>query len=122
MPTTSPADAPLPPRARLTQLRERYGGLPLSLRVLILYGAAVLFGVLIVPLLLWVAGNRILGPYTQGQNLHAGPLALLQDFLVGLGHGSAVFWAVALGPAVFLLLLRLLWKAVRAPRLPHVDD
>ena len=61
-----------------------------------------------------MAGNRILGPYVQGQNSHAGPMALLGDFLTGLGHGSAIFWAVALGPAVFLLLLRLLVRLVRA--------
>ena len=36
-----------------------------------------------------------------------GPLALLADFFIGLLHGSAVFWAVALGPAALLLLLRL---------------
>jgi hypothetical protein len=114
MATTPPADNPAPALERLTQLRDSYGTLPWIVRALVLYGLAVLFGVLIVPLLLWVAGNRILGPYTQGQNLHAGPGALLQDFLVGLGHGSAVFWAVALGPAVFLLLLRLLWRLVRS--------
>jgi hypothetical protein len=120
MATTPPADSPA--RERLTQRRDSYGTLPAVWRVLLLYGAALLFGVLIVPLLLWVAGNRILGPYTQGQNLHAGPMALLQDFLVGLGHGSAVFWGVALGPAVFLLLLRLLWRLVRSPRPTDEDD
>jgi ABC-type Fe3+-siderophore transport system permease subunit len=107
MPTTPPADAPLPPRERLAQLRDTYG-------TLIIYGAALLFGVLLMPLLVWVVGNRLLGPYTHGQNTHAGPLALLADFLVGLGHGSAVFWAVALGPAIVLLLVRLLLRLVRA--------
>lgn len=114
MPTTPPAEAPLPPRERLEQLRERYGALPHVGRLLLLYAAALLVGVFLVPLALWVAGNRILGPYVQGQNSHAGPMALLGDFLTGLGHGSAIFWAVALGPAVFLLLLRLLVRLVRA--------
>ena len=68
------------------------------------------------PLLIWVAGNRVLGPYTHGQDLHAGPFALLQDFFIGLAHGSAVFWAVALGPAVFVLLLRLCVRGLRARR------
>ena len=120
MPTTPPADAPLPPRERLAQLRDTYGTLPRARRELIIYGAALVFGVLLMPLLVWVVGNRLLGPYTHGQNPHAGPLALLADFLVGLGHGSAVFWAVALGPAVVLLLVRLLLRLVRA--LPSARD
>ena len=69
-------------------------------------------GSLLMPILIWVAGNRVLGPYTHGQDLHAGPFALLQDFFIGLVHGSAVFWAVALGPAVFVLLLRLCVRAL----------
>jgi len=73
-----------------------------------------------VPLLIWVGGNRVLGPYVHGQNLHAGPLALLQDFFLGLLHGSAVFWAVALGPAALLLLVRLFIALVR--RVPPVGD
>ncbi|HUA89039.1 MAG TPA: hypothetical protein VL994_06365 [Steroidobacteraceae bacterium] len=86
-------------------------------RALLLYGVLLLFGILGVPLLVWVAGNRVLGPYVHGQDLHAGPFALLSDFLVGLGHGSAVFWGVALGPAVLILLLRLFLRGLR--RLPR---
>ncbi len=94
--------------------RERLRALSHPQRVLILYAAALLFGVLGVPFLIWLAGNRVLGPYTHGQNLHAGPFALLGDFFTGLVHGSAVFWAVALGPAVMLLLLRLFLRGLRA--------
>jgi hypothetical protein len=82
-------------------------------RELIIYGSALLLGLVGVPLLIWVGGNRVLGPYTHGQNLHAGPLALLQDFYLGLLHGSAVFWVVALGPAALLLLLRLFIRFIR---------
>jgi hypothetical protein len=84
-----------------------------------MFGAALLFGLIAVPLLIWVGGNRVLGPYVHGQNLHAGPFALLQDFFLGLLHGSAVFWAVALGPAALLLLVRLFIALVR--RVPPVD-
>jgi hypothetical protein len=67
-----------------------------------------------------VVGNRVLGPYTQGANTHAGPLALLSDFFAGLAHGSAVFWAVALGPLATLLLLQLFLRGLRAlPRAGH---
>jgi hypothetical protein len=82
-------------------------------RELIVYGVALLIGLVAVPLLIWMGGNRVLGPYTHGQNLHAGPLALLQDYYLGLLHGSAVFWAVALGPAALLLLVRLFIRLVR---------
>jgi hypothetical protein len=82
-------------------------------RELIMFGAALLFGLIGVPLLIWVGGNRVLGPYVHGQNLHAGPFALLQDFFQGLLHGSAVFWGVALGPAALLLLVRLFIALLR---------
>jgi hypothetical protein len=93
-----PAPPRVPPRLR---------------RELILLGALLLFGLIGMPLLTWMAGNRWLGPYTHELNLHAGPLALLQDFLLGLVHGSAVFWVVALGPAALVLLVRLLVHLVR---------
>jgi hypothetical protein len=86
-------------------------------RELIILGIALLVGLLVVPLGTWYAGNRVLGPYTHGENLHAGPWALLQDFFVGLGHGSAVFWAVALGPLALILLVRgFVWGFKAMPR------
>jgi hypothetical protein len=112
-PSPDDTDAPLGPLGRLRALSG-------TQRSLILYALALLFGVLIVPLLIWLVGNRVLGPYTQGPNLRAGPLALLQDFFVGLAHGSAVFWAVALGPVAILLLLQLfLWGLRALPRTGH---
>jgi hypothetical protein len=111
---TSPPTPPTPATAPARGLSDSYRWLPPRLRrELIIYGVALLFGLLGIPLLIWFAGNRVLGPYTHGQNPHAGPLALLADFFVGLIHGSAVFWAVALGPAVLLLLLRVFVKVVR---------
>jgi hypothetical protein len=102
LPSVDDDDEPsprLPPRVR---------------RELIVFGVLLLFGLIGVPLLIWVGGNRVLGPYVHGQNLHPGPLALLQDFFLGLVHGSAVFWVVALGPAALLLLVRLFIVLVRA--------
>ena len=87
---------------------------PRRLRLeLIVFGALLLFGLVAVPLLIWLAGNRWLGPYTHDQNPHAGPLALLQDFFAGLLHGSAVFWVVALGPLGLILVVRLFILLVR---------
>jgi hypothetical protein len=100
---------------------DRLRGLTRAQRALILYAAALLFGVLVVPFLIFLVGNRVLGPYTQGQNLRGGPFALLGDFFTGLAHGSAVFWAVALGPLLVLVLLRLFVVGLRLlpPRAPR---
>ncbi|HLQ07848.1 MAG TPA: hypothetical protein VK128_02215 [Steroidobacteraceae bacterium] len=103
------------PLERLAHLRDTYGALPRVQRELVIFGLALLFGLIVMPFLIWYAGSRVLGPYLHGQNAHAGPFALVADFFLGLVHGSAVFWAVALGPAVILLLIRLfvaLWRAL----------
>jgi hypothetical protein len=113
MSTTPPNPGPAT-RERRTPLRHSYEALPPRLRrELIIYGAALLCGLVLMPFLIWFAGNRVLGPYTHGQNLHAGPLALFGDYYIGLFHGSAVFWVVALGPALLLLLARLFVALVR---------
>ena len=109
-PRTEPTEAPL---ERLTQLRDSYEALPGGRRELIILSAALLFGLVPMPLLIWVVGSRVLGPYTHGQNTHAGPFSLLADFFAGLGHGSAVFWSVALGPVVLVVLARLFARAIR---------
>src|SRR6266702_2909290 len=75
-------------------------------RELILFGSALLIGLIGVPLAIWFVGNRILGPYTHGTNTHAGPMALLGDFFVGLGHGELSCWVVTLGPALIILFVR----------------
>jgi hypothetical protein len=114
MATPPPTARAATPPARPTHLRDSYAALPRVRRELIIFGVALLCGLLGMPLLIWMAGNRVLGPYTHGQNPHAGPWALLADFFVGLIHGSAVFWVVALGPAVLLWLVRLFIALVRA--------
>src|SRR2546429_595079 len=96
------------------------GGELLTRLGLRIFGLALLGGLIVMPFLIWFAGSRVLGPYTHGQNAHAGPFALLADFFLGLLHGSAVFWAVALGPAVLLLLIRLFVALVRV--LPASGD
>ena len=110
LPPEDPPEEDSPPGYRALTPRVR--------REAIIFGVALLVGAVGVPFLIWFAGNRVLGPYTHGQNTHAGPFALLEDFYLGLLHGSAVFWAVALGPAALVLLLRLLIALVRAlPRM-----
>jgi hypothetical protein len=102
------------PLQHLVRLRESYRELPRAQREGVVFGAALLVGLLVMPFMIWFAGNRVLGPYTHGQNTHAGPFALLADYFLGLLHGSAVFWVVALGPAALLLLLRVFLALLRA--------
>jgi hypothetical protein len=81
-------------------------------RELIVFGTALIIGLIGVPLAIWFVGNRILGPYTHGTNTHAGPMALLGDFFVGLGHGVLSYWVVALGPAFIILFVRVAWALI----------
>jgi len=81
-------------------------------RELIFLGIALLMGAVVVPLLIWVVGNRILGPYTHGTNPHAGPMALLGDFYEGLSRGWLSYWIVALGPLVIIVIARAAWELI----------
>jgi hypothetical protein len=86
-------------------------------RELLFSGIALACGLILMPVLIWLVGNRVLGPYTHGQEPGAGPMRLLGDFYVGLGHGSVIFWSVALGPYVLLWFVRILYALLRsAPR------
>jgi ABC-type Fe3+-siderophore transport system permease subunit len=90
-------------------------------RELIIFGVALALGLVGVPLLIWVVGNRMLGPYTHGSDTHAGPLALLGDFFAGLGHGAVTFWIVALGPALLVAFVRVVYAFVKPPLSPNAD-
>src|ERR1700674_2045042 len=119
--STPPPTEGTAPLERLEQPRDTYGALPRPRRELVFFGLALLCGLIVMPFLIWFAGSRVLGPYTHGQTAHAAPFALLADFFSGLMHGSGVFWAVALGPAVLLLLLRLLLALLLAGAAPEDD-
>lgn len=89
-----------------------------SRREVALFGSALALGLLVVPLLIWIVGDRTLGPYTRGDDPRGlGPLALYGDYFSGLAHGWLGYWAVALGPALLLLASKL-WLALlrRIPR------
>ncbi|HJS90730.1 MAG TPA: hypothetical protein VJ738_12270 [Steroidobacteraceae bacterium] len=87
-------------------------------RELSLYGGALVLGLVVMPLLIWLVGHRILGPYSHGEDPRGlGPLALYGDYFSGLAHGWLGYWAVALGPAVMLLAVRLWLGLLR--RLPR---
>jgi hypothetical protein len=78
-------------------------------RELTLLVGAVAFGVLVVPPLLWLVGERALGPYPGG-----GVGAIVANFFRGLVTGSWGFWVVALAPYLFITILRALVAIARA--------
>jgi hypothetical protein len=90
----------------LARVRRPFTDLSRVTRELIIFGGALIIGLVVVPLAIWSVGNRILGPYTHGSNTHAGPMALLGDFYFGLSQGWVTFWIVAVGPAVIILFVR----------------
>jgi hypothetical protein len=97
------------------------GPTPRLRRELIIYGIALACGLILMPFLIWSIGSRVLGPYIHGDNPHAGPFALFGDFWVGLVHGSAVFWIVAVGPALVILLVRIFLVVLRVLPSPGRD-
>jgi len=103
MATTPPTEALL---ERLRHPRQSFDALSRTVREVIVAGAALAVGLFLMPFLVWLAGNRFLGPYTHGDDPRGGPWALFADYVVGLAHGSAVFWVVALGPLVLLCAIR----------------
>jgi hypothetical protein len=82
-------------------------------RELLFLGIALACGFVLIPLAIWLVGNRILGPYTHGLEPAGGPMRLLGDFFEGLAHGSVIFWCVALGPYFLLWFVRLFWGVIR---------
>jgi len=110
---TDSSGAPAP-----TAPARAFGNDTRARREAMLWGGALAFGLLVVPLLIWLVGHRTLGPYTRGEDPRAlGPLSLYADYFSGLAHGWLGYWMVALGPAVLLALARL-WLGVlrRLPR------
>ena len=60
-------------------------------------GLAVLFGLLVMPALIYLAGHIALKDYA-----HGGVFSLYFDFFKGLFQPRPSFWAVVAGPFVFL--------------------
>jgi hypothetical protein len=97
-------------------LRRYYASkMPLNIATLrreslwILIGLPV--GVLLLPVLIWLIGSRVFGPYAGGSLRD-----LADHYFRGLGHGQQAFWIVALGPYLAILALRLTLGGMRAAR------
>jgi hypothetical protein len=97
----------------LARARRSFAAQSRARRELTYFGLALLAGLLMVPVLTWFVGSQVLGPYSRGTEVHNNAFALLKDFYLGLSHGYLTFWLVALGPAVFLLLIRIFLAIVR---------
>lgn len=106
----APTEEPLLPNP-FARIRSRWSSQSRARRELLTFAGALALGLLLLPWLIWIVGHSILGPYA-----HGGALRFFGDFLVGLTQGSPVFWVVALGPTIFLLLIRLFRYGVRAAR------
>ncbi|HZF17713.1 MAG TPA: hypothetical protein VE046_17435 [Steroidobacteraceae bacterium] len=96
----------LPPMAfSITEFTERLRTASRSERELWLAGGAVGFGLLILPLFIYFAGNTTLGTYERG-----GLGTFLIDFFSGLFRPHLAHWLVVTGPYLLIMLVRLLWE------------
>lgn len=74
--------------------------------------AALLFGALVLPVLVYFTGVLTLGPYARG-----GPLQFLADFYADLARLRAASWVLLLGPVALIAVWRLA-RELLAPRIP----
>ena len=81
--------------------RDRYCSLPRPTFEALTLGLALLFGLLVMPALIYLAGSYTLQEYANG-----GLLALYFDFYKGLVQPRPSCWVVVIGPFVFLTTFR----------------
>ena len=74
--------------------------------------AALLFGALVLPMLVYFTGALTLGPYARG-----GSLQFLADFYADLARLRAASWVLLLGPVALIAVWRLA-RELLAPRIP----
>ena len=75
--------------------------------------AALAFGAVVLPFLVYYTGTAILGPYAPG-----GPWSFLQQFFSDLARLRAAAWTLLLGPATVVLL----WRVLVAYAWPKVGN
>jgi len=71
--------------------------------------AALLFGALLLPFLVYYTGVATLGPYS-----HGGPFGFYGNFLSDLARLHLSAWSLLLGPAALVLAWRLAARYLRA--------
>lgn len=96
------ADAPVPSSPGLRQrFADSLENRPRLRRELNFLAGAFLVGIVLMPLLIYVAGVLTLGPYSSG-----GLGSFLGDFFLGLVRGWPAAWAIAIGPYAGVMLIR----------------
>jgi len=70
--------------------------------------AALLFGAVVLPFLVYATGVETLGPYSRG-----GAGSFYADFLADLARLRPAAWTLAVGPAALVLTWRLFKASVR---------
>jgi hypothetical protein len=70
--------------------------------------AALAFGLLALPYLVYLTGATLLGPYASGS-----ALAFYGDFARGLATLRWFSWTIALGPLAIVVVWRGLWRLAR---------
>jgi hypothetical protein len=88
--------------------RDWYFALPRFNFEAMTLGLAVLFGLLVMPALIFIVGHIALRDYANGN-----VFSLYGDFFKGLFEPRPSFWIVVAGPVVFLTLARLFRLALR---------
>jgi MFS superfamily sulfate permease-like transporter len=71
----------------------------------LLYLAALAFGVLALPFLVYLTGTYVFGQYASG-----GALGFVGDFMRGLATFRWYAWSLALGPLAIVAVWRGLWR------------
>lgn len=88
--------------------RAWYLALPRIQFEAVTFGLAVLFGLVVMPVLIYLAGMVALQPYAHGN-----VFALYGDWFSGLFGQHSSFWIVVAGPVAFLTFFRLARWIVR---------
>ena len=94
--------------ARLRSTLQRFQAQPPLRRELLLLAAALLFSLLILPMLIWIAGRLSLGEYLRDPSgaSTGGPLALTVDYMRGVLALSPGHWLALLGPYLLTVAFR----------------
>lgn len=87
---------------------QAYLSLTGARRELATLGLCLAVGLILLPVVIWLAGHFFLGEYLRDPSgtPTGGPLALWIDYLKGLAQGSLGYWTALLGPWLLLLALR----------------
>jgi len=77
-------------------------------REAVIFGTCLGVGLLVMPLLTYLAGELVLGPYAGGS---AGQI--IENEFRGLGAGALSSWIIALAPYVMVQIVRAVWHSDR---------